>query len=66
VFASYPTLLQAIPDQDLTGTLVVLLGNRVQSRVIGLLVADQGTVCLDDNLVILAVLDCLSLLVPWV
>jgi len=66
MFASYPTLLQAISDQDLTGFLVVLLGNRVQSRVVGLLVTDQGAVCLDDNLVILTVLDRLSLLVPWV
>lgn len=61
---TYPTLLQTISDQHLSGTLAVLLSNGIESRVVGLLVADKRTVCLDDNLVFRAVFDNVTLLVP--
>lgn len=64
--STYPSLLQAVTDQDLTSRLLVLLSQRVQRGVVGLLVADKGAVSLNDNVVGLTVLDSYTLLVPGV
>lgn len=50
----------------MTGRLLVLLGQRLECGVIGLLVADQRAVGLDDNVVGLTELDSDALLVPGV
>ena len=50
----------------MTGRLLVLLGQRLECGVIGLLVADQRAVGLDDNVVGLTKLDSDALLVPGV
>lgn len=63
---THPSLLQAVTNQDLTSRLLVLLGQRVQRGVVGLLVADQGAVGFNDNVVGLTVLDSHTLLVPGV
>lgn len=50
----------------MTSRLLVLLRQRLESWVVGLLVADQGAVGLDDNVVGLTELDSHTLLVPGV
>jgi hypothetical protein len=65
-YRTYPSLLQAVTNQDLTGRLLVLLRQRLECRVVGLLVADQGAVGLDNNVVGLTELDSHALLVPGV
>ena len=64
--STYPSLLQAVTNQNLAGRLIVLLRQRVECWVIGLLVADQGAVGFDDDVVGLTVLDGHALLVPGV
>jgi hypothetical protein len=63
---TYPSLLQAVADQDLTGRFLVLFRQRLEGWVIGFLVADEGAVGLDDDVVGLAELDSHALLVPGV
>ena len=61
-------LLQAPPDQDLCRILVVLGTELFDDRIVKLLLirADDGTVRLDDDALLLAVLDRLALLAPRV
>ena len=60
----YPALLQTIPNQDLRDSLAVLLGEFSGGGVVGFLVADDGGVGLNDNVVFVAVVDYCALLAP--
>lgn len=62
----HPVLLQAIPDEHLSGALTVLLGDGVEGLVLGLLVADEWTICFYDDALLLTVGYSLALLVPGV
>ena len=62
----YPALLQAIPDQDLRDGLAVFLGEFGGGGVVSLLVADDGGVGLDDDVIFVAVVDYCALLAPRV
>jgi hypothetical protein len=60
-----PVLLETVPYQDLCCSLPVLLSNRRECRVIRLLVADQRTVRLHDDVVLVTIFHNLTLLEPW-
>jgi hypothetical protein len=62
----HESLLQTPSDEDLVGLLVVLLGDGDEGLVLALLVANDGAVGFDDNVVLLAVLDTVALLAPGV
>lgn len=62
----YPALLQTIPDQDLRNCLAVFLGEFGGGGVVGFLVADDGGVGLDNDVVFVAVVDYCALLAPRV
>lgn len=66
LWQGYPALLQTVSDKHLSSTFVVFLRDRVQGRVVGLLIAYKRAVCFDDNLVLVAVVDSFALLVPRV
>lgn len=60
----YPTLLQTVTDKDLVGILLVLLCHFDQGLVAGFHVANERTVCFDDDVVLVAVIDNVALLAP--
>lgn len=60
----HPALLQAVSDQDVAALDAVLVCDAAQRRVVGLLVAHEGAVGLDDDAVLVAVLDDFALLSP--
>jgi len=49
-WVSRPYLLQAPPNQDLSGRFVVLLSQVLQHRLVHPLGPDKGRICLDDNI----------------
>ena len=60
----YPTFLQAISDQNLSGRLAVFLRDPDQRLIVGLVIPHEWAIRLNDDLVFLAVFDDLPLLAP--
>lgn len=62
----HPVLLQTIPNEHLAGRLLVLVGQRDERLVLGLLIAHDRTVGLHHHALLLAVGHALALLAPCV
>lgn len=60
----YPILLQAVPYQNLGRGLAMLFCNSSQVPIICLLVADQWTICLHSDAILVAVVNNFTLLTP--
>lgn len=57
-----PILLQSISDQDMTCRLFMSCCNRFEGRVVGFQISNKRTVGLDDDFILVAEVDYLSLL----